>query len=110
MHTIFSRMLNATTDAPQKADFHSLSPGSNVFTRNVFTRTVTPVTPKAAESTYVKLAIPRIKSMDSISNHGDTTKEQLHQVLATACVIAAGSLFVAPFLVVVAGFALVLLG
>jgi len=71
---------------------------------------VTPVTPQAADSTYVKMATARTESMDSIMNLSETRKEQLYQAVATASVITAGLLFVAPFLVVVAGFALVLFG
>ena len=48
--------------------------------------------------------------MDSIMNFSETRKEQLYQAVATASVITAGLLFVAPFLVVVAGFTLVLFG
>jgi hypothetical protein len=48
--------------------------------------------------------------MKTIENQSNETKEQIYQVLATACVATAGLLFVTPILVGAAGIVLVLFG
>ena len=45
--------------------------------------------------------------MESIPNHSHTTKDQFYQALATASVVTAGLLFLAPFLAVAAGMVLI---
>jgi hypothetical protein len=95
-------MFNATIDSLGNAVFQTPSRDLQVFPG-----TVTQVTPKAAESTYVELVTPRIRSMESIPNHSHTTKDQFYQALATASVVTAGLLFVAPFLAVAAGMVLI---
>ena len=95
-------MFNATIDSLGNAVFQTPSRDLQVFPG-----TVTPVTPKAAESTYVELVTPRIRSMESIPNHSHTTKDQFYQALATASVVTAGLLFLAPFLAVAAGMVLI---
>ena len=95
-------MFNATIDSLGNAVFQTPSRDLQVFPG-----TVTQVTPKAAESTYVELVTPRIRSMESIPNHSHTTKDQFYQALATASVVTAGLLFLAPFLAVAAGMVLI---